>query len=500
MEMFTDALQGLLIGIDSSWTLVNILYMSVGIILGLLVGAMPGLNPSTAMAVLIPVTFGMNKLSALIMLTSIYYGGLFGGAFTSILINSPGTSAAVVTAFDGYELTKQGKSRLALNIAVMSSFVGGLVSVIGLLFLAQPLINIALKFGPPEKFLVITMGLLMVSVIGGKSMVKALISVVLGLLFAEVGVDLISGQTRLTFGMINLLDGIPYVAAIMGLFAIAEIFINLETKTDISSSLVKKVIGRGWPTKEQFKRIIPTVSRGSIMGFIVGVIPAAGPGVATWFAYGIEKMISKSKDMFGQGEIKGVAISESSNNGASGGSMVPLLTLGIPGSTATAVLLSAFMLHGLQLGPLLFINHPDISWGIISSMLFGQFATLALCLAIIPVASLILKIPYRMLYPFIIVVVTAGAYSLGYSFYPVVVTFIFGVLGYIMKKTNIPPAPMVLGMVLGPLWESLWKQSLTLSRGSYLIFIQRPISALLFGIILLSIMVRIYLYKRDKSS
>lgn len=467
-------IEGFIVGLGSSWTLSIIIYMFIGIILGFIVGALPGLNPSTAMAILIPVTFGMDTLGALVMLLAIYYGGLYGGAVTAIMINNPGHSAAVVTALEGYPLTQQGRSMVAMRVAMISSFVGGLFSVLLLLFLANPVMNFALRFGPPERFTLITMALLMMGTLGDNSLLKSIISAVLGLLIAVVGRDLVSGLPRLTFGIIHLYEGIPFVAVIMGMFAITEILVSLEKRVT-TSSVTARLEGK-WPTKEETRDFIPAIGRGTILGFLIGVIPAAGPQIATWFSYGIEKLLSKKNDLTGQGSLRGVAVSESSNNATSGGAMISLLTLGIPGSTGAAVLLGAFVLHGLRVGPLLFMDHPRIAWGIISSMFLGQFWCVFIGLALIPLFALILKISYSVLYPLIIVIATIGAFSLSYSFYPVIVLFICGILGYILRKAAIPPAPLILAIVLGPLWETAFKQSLTLSRGSYRIFIDRPIS------------------------
>ncbi|MFZ5633543.1 MAG: tripartite tricarboxylate transporter permease [Bacillota bacterium] len=474
MSIFQD----LALGFAVVFTPFNLFMAAVGSLLGLLVGALPGLGPSAAIAILLPVTFGMDPASALIMLTAIYYGAMFGGSITSVLINTPGENSAVMTAVEGYPLAMQGKASVALRMSLIASFLGGTLSVVGLTLLAPPLTRLAIQFGPPEYFALMTLGLMAVVFVGGSSSItKCFISAVFGLVIGSIGTEPISGFYRLTFGSPELTDGIPFIVVAMGLFAIGEVFVNVERNLKLDQ--LKEKIKNLWPSREDFKRSRYALGTGSVLGFVIGVLPGAGPTIASFLSYAVERGRSKEPQRFGKGAVEGIAAVESANNAATGGSMVPLLTLGVPGSGATAVLLGALMMYGLRPGPLLFSQHPDIAWGVIASMYIGNLLIIALALPLVPFFNSLLKIPYAVLYPLIIVICLIGAYSLTNTLFPVWLMLIFGVVGYFMNKLDIPAAPAVLGLILGPMVETALSQSLTMSHGSMLIFFNRPIALML---------------------
>lgn len=465
----------LLLGFSIVLSPFNLFMAAAGSILGNLVGALPGLGPSAAIAILLPVTFGMDPISSLIMLTSIYYGAMFGGSITAVLINIPGENSAVMTAVEGYPMTLQGKASVALRMSLIASFIGGTLSVVGLTVLAIPFTNLAIKFGPPEYFALMTLGLMAVVFVGGNaSITKCFISAVFGLAIGSVGTEPISGFYRLTFGTPELTDGIPFIVVAMGLFALGEVFVNVEK--NLRFDQFKGKIKNLWPSREDYRRSWFGLTQGSILGFIIGVLPGAGPTIAAFLSYAVERGRSTEPERFGKGAIEGIAAVESANNSATGGSMVPLMTLGVPGSGATAVLLGALMMYGLRPGPLLFTQHPDVAWGVIASMYVGNLLIIALSLPLVPFFNSILKVPYSILYPTIIIVCLIGAYSLTNTMFPVWLMLIFGVIGYFMNKLDIPPAPAVLGLILGPMVETALSQSLTMSHGSPLIFFTRPYS------------------------
>ena len=476
-----DILQSLGQGFLVVFEPLNIFMALLGCVIGLLVGVLPGLGPSAAIAILLPVTYGLNPATSIIMLTAIYYGAMFGGGITSILINTPGENSAVMTAVEGYPLALQGKGALALRISLLACFIGGTVSVIGLTVLAQPIAVFALKFGPPEYFALMCMGLAAVVFVGGSTVPKCLASGLFGLLLGAIGTEPISGSDRLTFGLLSLADGIPFIVAAMGLFAAGEVLVNVEENFKLDE--VKQKISNIWPSKKDLKHCSGGFTVGTVTGFILGSLPGAGPTISAFLGYAIEKARMRGKGNWGKGEIAGIAAVESAANAATGGSMLPLLTLGVPGSGATAVLLGAFIMYGLRPGPLLFTQAPDVAWGTIASMYFGNLLIVLLSMPLVPLFTAMLKIPYSILYPGILVVCVIGAYSLTNTIFPVILFFIFSVIGYIMKKLDIPAAPAVLALILGPMVESSLSQSLTMSHGSPLIFFTRPVSLVLMLII-----------------
>ncbi len=476
-----DVLQSMLFGFSVALTPTNLAFCTLGVIIGTIVGALPGIGTSGTIAILLPVTFGMNATTAMIMFAGIYSGAMYGGSLTSILVNTPGESSSVMTTVDGYQLAKKGLAGKALGLAAISSFVAGTLSVVGLMLIAPPLASFALSFGPPEYFALMFMGLIALTFLGGKSMPKALIGGCIGLLLGTVGVDPIGGQTRFTFGQLWLMDGIRFVIAAMGFFAISEVLANAE-KSDGAFQIFKTSWKDVYPTMQDVLSTKWTMLRASVIGFIVGVLPGAGATIASFMSYATEKRLSRHPEEFGTGKLEGVVGPEGANNAATGGALVPLLTLGIPGSGSTAMMLGAMMMYGLKPGPLLMQTNPDLVWGIIASLYIGNAMLLVLNLPLIPVFASVLKAPYKFLYPFIILFSMVGVYSLSYSLNDLGLLFLFSFVGYFMKKAEIPAAPAVLALVLGPMVERSLNQSLTLSHGSLAILFTRPISGVLMVI------------------
>jgi putative tricarboxylic transport membrane protein len=438
------------------------------------VGVLPGLGPAAAIALLLPATFKIAPVSATIMLAGIYYGAMYGGSTTSILVNIPGEAASVVTCLDGYQMARRGRAGPALGIAAFASFVAGTVSVIALTLLGPPLSKIALKFGPPEFFSLMIVGIMVLTFLSSGSMIKALMAAAVGLLLAGVGMDPISGKYRFTFNLQILLDGVGLVPVVMGLFGIAEVLTNLETeiRRDILSGRVKNLL----PSLKDWGDSIWSMIRGTVIGFFLGIIPGGGAIIASFASYAVEKKVSKRPEEFGKGAIQGVAGPEAANNAAAGASFIPLLTLGIPANAIMAILLGALMIHGLQPGPLLMSRAPDVFWGTVVSMYIGNGMLLVLNLPLIGLWVQVLRIPYYLLYPLIILFCMIGSYSIGNSTGDVLLMLIFGIVGYLMRKFRYDAPPLVLALVLGGELESSLRQSLMLSRGSFSVFISRPLS------------------------
>lgn len=483
MDIFNHLIGGFQVAF--SWQ--NLLFCFMGTLFGTLIGVLPGIGPTTGVAILIPVSFGLNPTSALIMMAGVYYGAMFGGATTSILMNIPGESASVMTCMDGHPLAKKGRPGPALGMAALSSFTGGTFAIILLTFLAPTLANYAVSFGPPEYFALTFMGLTLVTSLGGDSLLKGLISATLGLLCACVGLDAISGVARFTFGSMTLLDGVGFIAVAVGLFALSEILENIEEPMEQMVLKTKLKIRTLFPNLQDWKDSYRTIIRGSLIGFFVGVLPGAGATIASFMSYAAAKRASKHPEKFGTGVIEGVAAPESANNAAAGGAMVPLLTLGIPGSGTTAVLLGALIIHGLRPGPLLFTSNPDFVWGLIASMYIGNVLLLIQNMPMIGLWVKLLKIPYKLLMPLIITIATVGVFATDNNIVDVGIMIFFGAIGYLMRKMHYPPAPFILALVLGPMVERSLRQALTISHGSLEIFFTRPISAVLMVIGLLSL-------------
>ena len=496
-----ETLQQLMMGFHIAVTPFNLLLCFLGALAGTIIGALPGVGPSAGIAILLPLTFGLNPTSAMIMMAGLYCGAMYGGTITSVLINVPGESSSVMTCLDGYQMALQGKAGKALGIAAIGSFIAGTASVVFLMLLSIPLVKFALSFGPPEYFALMLMGLATIAGLTGGSVLKAIIGTFLGLLIASPGMDAFSGLPRLTFGLTGLMGGIDFITVAVGLFGIGEVLYNAEQIMKLEFVTEKIKIKEVWPNREEWRRSVMPITRGTIIGFIIGVLPGAGGTIASFISYATEKRMSKHPEEFGRGAIEGVAGPESANNSSTGGAMVPLLTLGIPGSGTTAIMLGALMMFGLQPGPLLFQKNPDFVWGVIASMYIGNIMLLIMNVGCIPLFVKILKIPNSLLMPLIIVFSTVGVYSVDGNIFDVWLLYVFGVLGYLMKKFDMPPAPVVLSVVLGPMIERALRQSLAMSLGSYDIFFTRPISATLLalGFIVLAWPLVDILRKRNKA-
>jgi putative tricarboxylic transport membrane protein len=470
----TEALQGLVDGFGVAISPTNLFWAVFGVTAGTLVGVLPGLGPPATIAILLPLSVNLDPATGLIMMAGIYYGAKYGGSTTSILLNIPGEDASVVTTFDGYQMARAGRAGPALGIAAIGSFIAGTVGLIGLTFLAPLVAQLAIAFGPPEYAGLMVLGLSLVVLLAGSSKLKGLIAGVFGFWLSTVGLDLFSGSLRFTMGRVELANGIEFVALSIGLFAIGEVMINVEEETGHSLFKVPSRLRELFPTKQDFKDSTAAIAQGSFLGFFVGALPGAGSTVASFISYTVAKRFSRRPERFGKGAIEGVAAPEAANNSATAGAFIPLLTLGIPGSASTAIMLGALFLYGLQPGPLFFTENPEIVWPIIASMYIGNVILVLLNLPLVPVFASILRIPYHILYPGIIVISIVGVYSINTSMFEVWLLVIFGLLGYLMRKTDFPTAPLVLAFVLGPLFEQAVRRSLVLSQGDPIIFVTRP--------------------------
>jgi putative tricarboxylic transport membrane protein len=473
MELFDN----LGLGLGTAIRLENLLYCLIGVVLGTAVGVLPGIGPTATIGLLLPITFTLEPVSALIMLAGIYYGAQYGGSTTAILINLPGESSAAVTAIDGHEMARNGRAGPALATAALGSFFAGTVATIVVVLFAPPLAGVALRFGSPEFFSLVVLGLIASITLARGSTVKALAMIVLGLLFGTVGQDLYSGTPRFTFGVRELYDGINFVSVAVGMFGVAEILRNLEDEK--TRTLVTKTITGLWPTREDFRRIVAPIVRGTVLGSAFGILPGAGHVLASFGAYAVEKRLSKRQQEFGHGAIEAVASPESANNAAAQTSFIPLLTLGLPAHPVMALMIGAFIIHGISPGPNVITDEPELFWGLIVSMWIGNLFLVLLNLPLIGIWVRMLTIPYRMLYPAIIAFAAVGTYSLGLSAWDVFAIALFGLLGYFLIKLGCEPAPLLLGFVLGPLLEEHLRRALIISRGDPMIFIERPISATL---------------------
>lgn len=472
-----DIAHGLLIGLSVVFTTLNVFLVFIGAVIGTLVGILPGLGTTASIAILMPVALGMSPVSAMIMLVSMYCGARFGGAITAIMLNLPGESSAIVTCLDGYQMALQGRAGPALGLAAISSFVAGTVGVVMMMLLAPIVSKMAVNFGPPEYFSLTLMGLSLVTSLTGKSLIKGFLATTLGLVLATVGSDMFSGSMRLTFGWIELLDGINFVPIAVGLFALGEILINVEAGIKFSLGNVPKGIRNLLPTWQDIRQCITTWIRSTIIGFIVGALPGTGATIASFLSYGIAKSTSKTPERFGAGAVEGVAAAESADNASAAGSLVPMLTLGIPGSAGTAMLMVVLLTFGLRPGPFLLPEHPEIFWGIVVSMYFANIMLLIINIPLIPIVVQALRVPYNLMYIIIIVMGTIGVYSIDYSIFDLWLMAIFGVIGYFFKKFDYPPACLLLALILGSMVERSFRQSIILSDGSLTIFIQRSASA-----------------------
>jgi putative tricarboxylic transport membrane protein len=477
-------LDNLMLGFQTAFTPENLLWCFIGVFMGTVIGVLPGLGSTTGVAVLLPLTLSFEPVTALIMLAGIYYGSQYGGTITSVLISTPGEAASVVTTLDGYQMARRGRAGAALSIAAIGSFVAAIISLLLLILLAPPFAEFALRFGPPEMMAVMVLGLATIISFAGDNRVLGLLMALVGLLIACVGVDTGTGVPRYTFDSIYLLSGIPFVEVMIGLFAVGEVLNQIH---EGAAKPIKATFRELLITKADIMRSRGAILRGSFLGFGFGVLPGAGSTLASFMAYGIEKNVSKSKAEFGTGAIEGVAAPESANNAAANANFVPTLTLGIPGGATTAVLLGAFLMNGIRPGPLLFDEQPELVWGLIASFFIGNVILLALNLPLAPVFAQILRVPYGYMYPLILLTSFVGAYSITNSMFSVWVVLVFGILGYFMKRLDFPMAPLVLGLVLGPLFEKALVQTSAIGDGSLAILLDRPIALVVLGAALLQV-------------
>jgi TctA family transporter len=469
-----DVFAHLGLGFDAALTLANLGYCFVGVTLGTLIGVLPGIGPVATIAMLLPATYGLPPLSALIMLAGIYYGAQYGGSTSAILVNLPGESSSVVTCLDGYALARKGRAGAALGVAALGSFFAGTVATLLIAVLAEPLAALALKFGPAEYFSLMVLGLVAAVVLANGSLLKAIAMTVLGLLLGLVGTDVNSGAERYSFGIPELADGFGFVVVSMGLFGIAEIIANLE-KGD-QREVFTTAIGKLWPGREDLKACWKPVVRGTTLGSLLGVLPGGGAVLSSFAAYTLEKKLARDPSRFGKGAIEGVAAPESANNAGAQTSFIPLLTLGIPSNPVMALMVGAMMIHGIVPGPLVISERPELFWGLIASMWIGNALLVLLNLPLIGIWVRLLKVPYRLLYPAILLFCCIGVYSVNRSALEVAFTVGFGVLGYVFIKLRCEPAPLLLGFVLGPLMEENLRRALLLARGDPSVFISRPLS------------------------
>ncbi len=481
MEHFSSFLTGFAVALEPA----NLGYAFIGCLMGTIVGVLPGLGPAAGMALLIPATFGMEPTSAIIMLAGLYYGAQYGGSTTSILINTPGEASSVMTTLDGFQMAKSGRAGAALAVSAIGSLIAGTISVILLSVLALPLSRFALRIGPAEYFALLLFSMASVTSLTGSSLPKAAFAVFVGLMISSIGIDLQSGTSRFTGGIAELQDGVGFIVAAVGLFAIAEVFVSLEAMVRGKTEVVG-IKGSLWLTGEEWRRARWPILRGTLIGFFKGILPGGGATIATILSYSLERGLSREPERFGTGMIEGVAGPESANNAAATGAFVPLLALGLPGSASTAILLGAFLIYGIQPGPELFAKNPALVWGLIDSMYIGNLILFILNLPLIMLFVRILYVPTAILMPLILVVASVGIYSINESSLELFLALAFGVLGYAMRKLSIPIPPLVLSIVLGGLLEKSFRQAMTISGGDPGILVGSPIAVTL---LLLSVFV-----------
>jgi putative tricarboxylic transport membrane protein len=493
-------LEGLAYGFSIALTPANLFACFVGVLVGTIVGILPGIGPVGAMALLLPSTFALQPATALIMLAGIYYGAMYGGSTTSILVNVPGEAGSVVTALDGYQMTKKGRAGAALAVAAAGSFVAGSIGVIGIVLASSWLADQALRFGPPEYFAMAVAGLLLLSRLSGGSVMHAFVLVAIGLALGTVGMEPISAVRRFTFGSTQLSQGIELVPVIMGLYGVAEVLLIAESgikKAHIATVRLRELL----PTRVEWKLSAWPIARGSMVGFLTGLIPGPATVLATFISYTLERKISKTPERFGQGAIEGVAGPEAANNGATAGAMVPLLSLGIPFSPATAILLGALIITGIQPGPLLISQRPEVFWGVVASMYVGNLILLILNLPLVGLFVSVLRLPHHVLATLVLLLCLVGAYSLNNSQLDLWVLVVFGIFGYGLRKLAIDPSPLVVALVLGPLMEKTLRQSLFMARGEWLVIVGRPLTLtlLLVGVLAIGVPPLLRLARRRRT-
>ena len=490
MDALAELFPNLFLGFSVAFSLENLVYCFIGVFVGTVIGVLPGIGPLAAIAMLLPLTFKLNAVAALIMLSGIYYGTKYGGSTTAIMLKLPGESASVVTCLDGYEMAKQGRAGPALGMSAVASFIAGTIGTVLIGMFGPPLAEVALLFGAPEYFSLMLFSLIGAAVLVHGSMLKALGMIVLGLLLGIVGTDVNSGMARFTFGIPSLTDGVGFVVIAMGLFGFAEIVANLE-QSAVSRDLLFEKVKNLWPTWKDFRRSWNPMMRGTAVGAFFGILPGAGPTIASFSAYTLEKKVSKNSEEFGKGAIEGVASPEAANNSASQCEFIPTLALGVPGSATMALILGALTIQGIAPGPQVMTQRPELFWGLIASMWIGNFMLLVLNLPLIGLWVKLLTVPYRLLFPAIMVFMAIGVYSVNNNSLDIFLAVLFGILGYIFIKLKCEPAPLILAVVLGPLMEENLRRALLISRGDPSVFVTRPISAgfLLATVLLLAVMI-----------
>jgi putative tricarboxylic transport membrane protein len=472
-----EALSGLVAGFGIILTVENLYLCFLGSLIGTLVGVLPGVGPLAALALLLPVTFTLSPIGGMVMLAAIFYGAMYGGSTTSILLNIPGEAASVVTCLDGHQMARQGRAGAALGIAAIGSFVAGTLGIIAMTFFAPVIAAVALRFGPPEYFALMVLGLICTLYMIAGSPVKGVLMIALAFLVAAIGIDVVNGRERFTFGSINLSAGIELLAVVIGLFGVSEVLSNVEHR--IKSTLLAERIRNLWPTLADWQASWRPMLRGSGLGFFLGLVPGGGPVTASFMSYALEKRISAHPDRFGKGTVEGVAGPESANNAAVAGSIIPVLSLGIPGNPVTALLLGALVIHGVQPGPLFITQRPDLFWGIVASMYVGNLFLLLLNLPLVGLWAQLLRVPYWVLFPIVLLLSVVGTYSANKNVFDLWIMLGFGILGYVLNKLAYDLAPFVIAFVLAPLLEQSLRQSLAMSPDGAMIFIQRPATALM---------------------
>ncbi|MFL1875573.1 tripartite tricarboxylate transporter permease [Hansschlegelia beijingensis] len=485
-----DLLQNLAIGFSASLEPVNLLYCFLGVLLGTLIGVLPGIGPTATIAMLLPITFGLKPETSLIMLAGIYYGAQYGGSTTAILINLPGESSSAVTAIDGYQMARQGRAGPALAIAALGSFFAGTVATMLVAVFALPLTEMALQFGPAEYFSLIFLGLIASVALAHGSVLKALAMITIGLLFGLVGTDVTSGAQRFTLGIPDISDKLEFVSVAIGVFGLAEILKNLENESDRQVAIKK--ITHVWPTRDDFRQMVGPVLRGTGLGSALGILPGGGAILSSFAAYTVEKRISKTPEAFGKGAIAGVAAPEAANNAGAQTSFIPMLTLGIPANAVMALMVGAMIIQGIQPGPNVAIEQPQLFWGVITSMWIGNLMLVMLNLPLVGLWVRLLTIPYTILFPAILVFCSIGVFSVNSNVFDLYTVAFFGLVGYVLIKLGCEPAPLLLGFVLGPMLEENLRRAMTISRGDWTVFFTRPLSATLL-IIALLVLVLVFL-------
>lgn len=489
-----DVLHGFQVALDPT----NILFVLIGVVIGMVVGILPGLGPAPTIALMLPLTYVLPPESAIVMLAGIYYGAYYGGTITSVLLRLPGEAASVVTVYDGHQMALKGRAGPALGISAIGSFIGGLVAIIGLIFLSPVVAQFAIKLGPPEYAMLAVAGILMVSALGQAKPLKNLIVAAFGLLIATVGIDAVTGVSRFSFGSVELLRGIDFVAVAMGLFGLGDVLYDLEQK--VTGARVTGKLGRVLPTKKDMKDSAGAITRGSILGFFLGLFPGGGGVVSSLASYAVEKKVSKHPEEFGKGAIQGVAGPETANNAGSTSSFLPLLSLGIPSNVVLALIYGALLIQGITPGPTLVSEHPAIFWGVLASMIVGNLMLLVLSLPLVGMFVNLIKIRIGILSSIIVIVTMIGVYSISNSIFDIWVMLVFGVVGYIMRKTGYDPGPMALAVVLGPLLETSFRQSLLMSSGNPAIFVERPFSLGVIIVLLIVVVLQVIARRRSKTS